>query len=84
MVHAGAGASFFYDRALGFNCYEAQEVRAFGLLLNDVTMRLARQSTVTDCQRMQSGLSELVQACLDSPSGLRPAFAVVAEKLGQL
>ena len=77
-----AGASFFYKA--GDVPYEAQEVRAYGLLLHDLVSRLKQvdehvQSEVDTVKVLQ----EVVEVCNGKASVAlqRPTFSVILEKL---
>lgn len=77
-----AGASFFYEA--GDVPYEAQEVRAYGLLLHDLVSRLRQaddhvQSEVDTVKLLQ----EVVEVCNGKTSFAlqRPTFSVVLKKL---
>ena len=77
-----AGASFFY--AAGTVLYEAQEVRAFGLLLQDLVFRI--DQTPGQVQQHQIvKLQGLVQLCVKSGAATqRPEFSVVLDQIMQL
>ena len=77
-----AGASFFYQP--GGLSYEAQEVRAYGLLLKDLVSRIRVSSATNQTdQDNHKTLQETVLLCTDSTSATsqRPGFSQLHNKL---
>lgn len=70
------GASFFYHP--GPVSYEAQEVRAFGLMLADLVERLQPDEVGSEGADL---LASIRDECLSSPWSLRPSFAAVQARL---
>ncbi|KAL4457710.1 hypothetical protein ABPG75_012575 [Micractinium tetrahymenae] len=75
------GASFPYHKG-GPVPYEAHEVRAFGLMLNDMVQRLdigfEGMEALLSAQRE---LLALVQQCIGGPPARRPTFGAVGRRL---
>ncbi len=74
-----AGASFFYKP--GTLPYEAQEVRAFGLFLNDM---LARLEAPDKPSAVRSSLEEITADALQRDSSCRPSFQAIAARCSSL
>lgn len=72
-----AGASFFYNK--GPVPWEAQEVRAFGLFVNDMLARLDDDSSANSSTVQQ--VRSLLQTCMDEPTQTRPLFQHVVQEL---
>jgi hypothetical protein len=71
-----AGASFFYHP--GAVPYEAQEVRAYGLMLCDLVDRICPEDAASDLSRL---LRSVRDECLATPWMLRPSFATLQSRL---
>lgn len=76
------GASFFYPLDTDVP-YEAQEVRAFGLFLNDIVNRLASPQSTPDIQ-VRDELSGLVESCTNIAAQHRPKFEEVLRVLSSI
>lgn len=74
-----AGASFFYNK--GPVPWEAQEVRAYGLFVNDMLARL--DSSSSDDRSTVQQVRSLVQQCMDEPTQTRPLFQHVLQELAR-
>ncbi|KAL4857990.1 Plant intracellular Ras-group-related LRR protein 5 [Chlorella vulgaris] len=75
------GASFAYHKG-GAVPYEAQEVRAFGLMLADMVQRLDIDFKGMDqVLKAQQDLLSLVQQCVSGPPIRRPTFGAVRRRL---
>ena len=72
-----AGASFFYTK--GPVPWEAQEVRAYGLFVNDMIARLSSK-TDTSVRRFRS----LITRCMEEPTQSRPLFQDIVQELDVL
>lgn len=80
--HCALGASFFYQP--GGVSYQAQEVRAYGLLLKDLASRVRRDVCVEEPdQQSYEALHHIVLLCTDSSitATLRPSFSQLHAKL---
>ena len=80
MLYGIAGASFFYQA--GNVPYEAQEVRAYGLLLHDLVSRL--KQAVEQSDKDTAGiLQEIVQQCIGNKAVTiqRPTFSMLHDRL---
>ena len=80
------GASFIYKKGEPSHAsFEAQEVRAFGLLVRDLVERIdiefENMEVALDCQKQ---LLMIIQQCLSSNPSKRPLFSVLARKLRSL
>lgn len=73
------GASFCYEKSVGA-LFEAQEVRAFGLFLNDLVQRIV-YLTPTDEKNVGNPLQNLVDSCINLPAKNRLSFADVVRVL---
>lgn len=82
-MHVRTGASFCYTRD-GAAPYEAQEVRAFGLLLCDLVARLAPTSHPAGGPELGGALGAIVGECLCAAPAARPTFAQLAARLARL
>ncbi len=89
-----AGASFFYEPAsLPF---EAQEVRAYGLMLEDMVARMpadggghggghsARGNGSAAAKPVAEQLAALAADCCQPDVGRRPSFAAIVSRLREL
>ena len=68
------GASFFYSASTV--PYEAQEVRAFGLFLQDMVQRLH-----ADDAARGTPLQDIWRDCLSNPATVRPSFQGLCTRL---
>lgn len=76
--HCALGASFFYQP--GSVSYEAHEVRAFGLLLEDLVTRMRREVANDSPDHDSHGvLQHVVLLCTDNQvtAAQRPSFSQV-------
>lgn len=74
-----AGASFFYKP--GTLPYEAQEVRAFGLFLNDMLVRLEGADKACGASK---GLEEILADALRQDPHSRPTFQAIVARCSVL
>jgi len=73
------GASYCYEATSTDRFWQAMEVRAFGLFLQDMVQRLDNSSCSSSLQ-----LKLLVERCLSSNAMDRPLFADVQAELWQM
>ena len=73
-----AGASFMCPEGVSF---EAQEVRAFGLLLRDMVARLDKSLSPGDRGPLASLLQTVVSQCLLEDCRQRPSFQRIQKQL---
>jgi len=72
------GAAFFYDAAAGID-FERQEVRALGVLLQEVIERILDPAAPAD-ESMRLG--EVAKCCADDRPQMRPSFCELRGMLG--
>ena len=77
------GASFCYARSAAAP-FQAQEVRAFGLLLADMVARLAPGGPSAGGAALGGVLGALAGECLAAPPAERPTFKHLAARLQAL
>lgn len=83
-LHAcGTGASFCYAKSAAAP-FQAQEVRAFGLLLADMVARLAPGGPSAGGAALGGVLGGLAGECLAAPPAERPTFERLAARLREL